>query len=162
MSQADLIGALDDVEAELLAREPIFHRPELGVTARRTHDTVRILMPEPFGRRRCLGFAEPDHGWLGIIAGGRRLRTYVCFRERSLHRAMVAANAAGALGRIPRGILGSGYGTTANDEPIRHRIALLRDGTTLAARSVRCAGDYAAASKSRAELPRRPARGLRP
>jgi hypothetical protein len=41
--------------------------------------TTVVPLPEPFGRRRCVGFAEADNGWLGAVAGtvlfGRSLAT---------------------------------------------------------------------------------------
>jgi NAD(P)-dependent dehydrogenase (short-subunit alcohol dehydrogenase family) len=38
-----------------------------NVTTVPRHRTAVIPLPEPFGTRRCLGFAEPDAGWLGEL-----------------------------------------------------------------------------------------------
>jgi NAD(P)-dependent dehydrogenase (short-subunit alcohol dehydrogenase family) len=44
-----------------------------ALTREAAHDTTVVPLPEPFGRRRCVGFAEADNGWLGAVAGGRAL-----------------------------------------------------------------------------------------
>ena len=41
-----------------------------GFTGQGHHRVKQVALPEPFGSRRVLGFAEPDGGWLG--ADGRR------------------------------------------------------------------------------------------
>jgi NAD(P)-dependent dehydrogenase (short-subunit alcohol dehydrogenase family) len=123
-----------------------------GLTGQRNHDTVRVLLPEPFGARTCIGFAERDGGWLGSSIGNRAVKTYVCFGERGAHSALRAANAVGLLGRVPRRLLGSGGGSAPTDEPVRHHVAVLRDGEMLAARTVRCTGDYIAAAAATAVM----------
>jgi NAD dependent epimerase/dehydratase family len=123
-----------------------------GLTGQRSHATARVRLPEPFGERTCIGFAERDAGWLGSSIGDRVVKTYVCFGERGAHAALRAANAIGLLGRLPRGLLGSGGGSVPTHEPVRHHVAVLRAGQLLAARTVRCNGDYLAAAAATAVM----------
>jgi hypothetical protein len=64
--------------------EPVFtvslkgsHGPASGdigsewLTAAKRHRTTVVRLPEPYGRRRCLGIAEQHRGWLGPIARGK-------------------------------------------------------------------------------------------
>ena len=39
-----------------------------GFTGQGHHRVKQVTLPEPFGSRRVLGFAEPDGGWLGPMA----------------------------------------------------------------------------------------------
>jgi NAD(P)-dependent dehydrogenase (short-subunit alcohol dehydrogenase family) len=39
-----------------------------GFTGRGHHRVRQVTLPQPFGSRRVLGFAEPDRGWLGPAA----------------------------------------------------------------------------------------------
>lgn len=114
------------------------------------HRTAMIPLPEPFGRRRCLGFAEPDAGWLGTVAAGRPVSPYVCLAERSAHRAMLALNAAGLMSRLPRAALGSAPSLAgeASREPVAHWIAVFERGQRIAARTLECRGDYRGAAQS--------------
>jgi hypothetical protein len=117
-----------------------------GLTAIRRHRTVVVPLPEPYGQRRCLGFAEPDRGWLGeTLAGGKTVRPYVCLRERRVQRALLALNAAGLIQRLPGAAFAakpSGAGLTT--EPVTHWVAVRRSGARLAARTIRCRGDMRA------------------
>ncbi len=54
-----------------------------GMTALAQHHTTVVPLPAPFGPRRCLGFAEPDGGWLGAIAAGITVSPYICLDEAS-------------------------------------------------------------------------------
>lgn len=121
-----------------------------NLTTRARHRTASIPLPEPFGRRRCLGFAEPDAGWLGAVAAGRSVNSYVCLAERSAHRAMLALNAAGLMSRLPRAALGSARspGGGPSREPVAHWTAVLERGRRIAARTLECRGDYRGASES--------------
>lgn len=125
-----------------------------GVTGRRRHDTVTIPLPEPFGRRRCLGFAERDRGWLGDVAAGRTVSPYVCIAERGAHTAMLALNAAGLIARLPRDAFrpGASHGPKRSTEPVAHWVAVLDRGERIAARTLECRGDYASAAESTAAL----------
>ncbi len=76
-----------------------------GLTAVARHRTTIVALPEPFGSRRCLGFAEPDAGWLDPLPDGVAVSPYVCVAERSVHCALLAANAAGIMSRLPRAAL---------------------------------------------------------
>ena len=76
-----------------------------GLTALSRHRTTVVPLPAPFGPRRCLGFAEPDGGWLGTFAADTTVSPYICIAERSVHRALLAANRAGIMARLPRAML---------------------------------------------------------
>jgi NAD(P)-dependent dehydrogenase (short-subunit alcohol dehydrogenase family) len=121
-----------------------------GMTALARHQTAVIPLPAPFGPRRCVGFAEPDGGWLGAIASGITVSPYLCLTERPAHRALLAANRAGVMHRLPRAMLRSApaEADTVSAEPVAHWIAVLEHGERIAARTVRCEGDYVAAAAS--------------
>jgi hypothetical protein len=78
--------------------------PDRQVVAER-HRTTVVRLPEPYGRRRCLGIAEQHGGWLGPIASGKTVSTYLCVAEHGLHGVLLAVNATGLIGRR-RGIRG--------------------------------------------------------
>ena len=115
------------------------------------HRTKVIPLPQPFGPRRCLGFAEPDGGWLGRVVSDRVVSPYVCIAERATHRAMLAFNTAGLISRLPRAAFDSPPGThrgDISDEPVAHWIAVLKQGERIAAQTLRCRGDYRCAAAS--------------
>jgi hypothetical protein len=105
-----------------------------------------LTLPEPYGRRRCLGIAEQHGGWLGPIASGKTVSTYMCVTERGLHGALLAVNATGLIGRVAGSAAGSAPVPEATAEPVRHWVAVRRSGTLLAARTLRCRGDYRSAA----------------
>jgi hypothetical protein len=122
-----------------------------GLTTHLPHDTVDVRLPKPFGERHCVGFAERDRGWLGDVVGDRAVRTYLCVTEEAAHDALVAMNDAGGLAQLPREAMGAGTGLLPTEdggssEPVAHWIALRADGQRIAARTVRCTGDYRAAA----------------
>ena len=125
-----------------------------GLTALSKHRTTVVPLPAPFGPRRCLGFAEPDGGWLGTFAADTLVSPYICIAERSVHRALLAANRAGIMARLPRAMLRPAPNgeDAASDEPVAHWIAVLERGERIAARTVRCRGDYAASAASTVTL----------
>ncbi|MGD0699693.1 MAG: hypothetical protein ABSA02_07415 [Trebonia sp.] len=159
-------GLTNLLAAELIARHPEADEVELAftvsakasagpaggdighgwLTAAKRHRTTVVRLPEPFGRRRCLGIAEQHNGWLGAIAAGKTVSTYVCMSERGLQRALLAANAAGVIGRLPRSAVTATPVTDASAEPIRHWVAVRQQGTLLAASTLRCLGDYRSAA----------------
>ena len=112
------------------------------ITAARRHRTTVVRLSEPFGRRRCLGIAEQQHGWLGDAAGDRTVSTYLCVKERPLQRVLLAANAAGLISRLPRSALAVKPVPEATSEPVRHWVAVRRHGALLAASTLRGQGDY--------------------
>ena len=119
-----------------------------GLTAVRHHRTRVIALPAPLGRRRCLGFAEHERGWLGPrTVGARRIHTYVCLQERARHRGLLALNTARLISRLPRAAFLNGI-TEPTEEPVAHWIAAGSAGGLLGARTIRCSGDYRAAAAS--------------
>ncbi len=123
-----------------------------ALTRETRHQTTVVALPEPFGRRRCLGFAEADNGWLGAVADGRAVSPYLCISEHRVHSALLAFNSAGIIARLPRsafvGAAGSAEGPPGSlgAEPVAHWVAVRRRGACLAARTLRCRGDYRSAA----------------
>jgi hypothetical protein len=112
------------------------------LSAVKRHRTTVVRLPEPYGRRRCLAIAEQHRGWLGPVAAGKQVGTYLCVTERGLHGALLAANAAGLIGRLAGSSASTAPVTETTAEPVRHWVAVRRRGTLLAASTLRCQGDY--------------------
>jgi len=109
------------------------------------HATRTVPLPEPYGTRECLEFAEPERGWLGSTAGSRRVRCLLCLLDPRAHDALLSLNAAGEMRSLPNrpDSARPAQGTHPVDtEPIRHWVSVLRSGRRLAARSIECAGDF--------------------
>jgi NAD(P)-dependent dehydrogenase (short-subunit alcohol dehydrogenase family) len=126
-----------------------------GVTAVAHHRTARIPLPPPLGSRRCLGFAEPDRGWLGAFAGARTVSPYVCITEGPPHAALLAANRTRLMSRLPRAAFHGSPGATdesGTTELVAHWVAVRRQGELIAARTVSCLGDYRGAAAATVEL----------
>jgi NAD(P)-dependent dehydrogenase (short-subunit alcohol dehydrogenase family) len=121
-----------------------------ALTRETRHQTTVVALPEPFGRRRCLGFAEADNGWLGAVAEGRAVSPYLCISEHRVHTALLAFNSAGIIARLPRSAFAGTAGPSAagplGAEPVAHWVAVRRRGACLAARTLRCRGDYRSAA----------------
>jgi hypothetical protein len=118
-----------------------------ALTTEWRHQTTVVPLPEPFGRRRCVGFAESDNGWLGAVAGGRAVSPYLCISEHRVHSALLAFNSAGIIARLPRSAFAPVPGAGAGGaEPVAHWVAVRRRGDCLAARTLRCRGDYRSAA----------------
>ena len=123
-----------------------------ALTRETRHQPTVVALPEPFGRRRCVGFAEADNGWLGAVADGRAVSPYLCISEHRVHSALLAFNSAGIIARPPRsafaGAAGSAEGAPGSlgAEPVAHWVAVRRRGACLAARTLRCRGDYRSAA----------------
>jgi hypothetical protein len=117
-----------------------------GLTTARRHRTTKIPLPAPFGERRCLGFAEDERGFLGKVAEGREVASYICMTERVPATALLALNAIGVMSVLPRIAFVAGRGgppKKATGERVAEWVAVLADGERLAARTVECNGDYA-------------------
>jgi hypothetical protein len=135
-----------------------------ALTTESRHQTTVVPLPEPFGRRRCVGFAEADNGWLGAVADGRAVSPYLCISEHRVHSAMLAFNSAGIIARLPRSAFASASGLAAGAagaEPVAHWVAVRRRGDCLAARTLRCRGDYRSAAAGTVLFGRSLAAGLR-
>ena len=122
-----------------------------GLTAVARHHTRVIPLPEPFGERCCLGFAEGESAWLGGIAEARVVRLYICIAEAAAHERMLLLNRGGAMHHLPRSLLASvappGDGAPST-EPVAHWIGLGTRGRRLAAGTVQCRGDFLHAARS--------------
>jgi hypothetical protein len=117
-----------------------------ALTRETRHQTTVVALPEPFGRRRCVGFAEADNGWLGDVADGRAVSPYLCISEHRVHSALLAFNSAGIIARLPRSAFASAESGSPGTEPVAHWVAVRRGGACLAARTLRCRGDYRSAA----------------
>jgi hypothetical protein len=177
-------GLTNLLAADLLARHPEADEVELvftvsaksavgpagsrfahrALTTESRHQTTVVPLPEPFGRRRCVGFAEADNGWLGAVADGRAVSPYLCISEHRVHSALLAFNSAGIIARLPRSAFASATGSAAGAagaEPVAHWVAVRRRGACLAARTLRCRGDYRSAAAGTVLFGRSLAAGLR-
>ena len=122
-----------------------------GFTGQGHHRVKQVALPEPFGSRRVLGFAEPDGGWLGPMADGLTVSSYICLAERSLGAMMRTLNAVRLISKLPRAALGPGRRTAveeASREPVAHSVAVLREGRRLDYRLVVGQGDFRMAASS--------------
>ena len=123
-----------------------------ALTTETRHQTTVVSLPEPFGRRRCVGFAEADNGWLGAVADGRAVSPYLCISEHRVHSALLAFNSAGIIARLPRSAFASapsdapGAAGPPGAEPVAHWVAVRRRGACLAARTLRCRGGHRSAA----------------
>jgi hypothetical protein len=109
------------------------------------------MLPEPFGSRRVLGFAEQDGGWLGPAADGLTVSPYICVAERPAAGMMRMLNAVRLISKLPPAALGSGRRTAvedASDEPVAHSVAALHKGQLLDYRLVVGQGDFRMAAAS--------------
>ena len=112
------------------------------------HRTRVVPLPEPYGRRRCLGFAESERGWLAPDVP-QQVSTFVCLAEPAAQRAMLAVNALGAIRSVPRSAFRPaplGLGQVPSSEPVAHWVAVRDHGQRLAARTIEARGDYGAAA----------------
>ena len=122
-----------------------------GFTGRGHHRVKQVTLPEPFGSRRVLGFAEPDGGWLVTATEGLTVSPFICLAERSLGAVMLALNAVGLISKLPPAALGSGRRTSvpeASQEPVAHSVAVLREGARLDYRLIVGRGDFLMAASS--------------
>jgi NAD(P)-dependent dehydrogenase (short-subunit alcohol dehydrogenase family) len=122
-----------------------------GFTGRVNHRVKEVTLPEPFGSRRVLGFAESDGGWLGPTADGLTVSPYICLAERSVGAMMRTLNAVRLISKLPPAALGSGRRTAAADashEPVAHSVAVLREGLLLDYKLVVGRGDFLMAASS--------------
>ena len=122
-----------------------------GFTGRPRHRVTWVQLPDPFGSRRVLGFAEIDRGWLGPAADQVTVSPYICLAERPVHQLMLALNSTRLISRLPRKALGNGRRTTVDDasnEPVAHAITVRRRGRMLGSRLVRGHGDFRMAAAS--------------
>jgi hypothetical protein len=117
------------------------------LTSAPRHRTAVIPFPVPIGPTRCLRFAESEDGWLGDLAARRTVATYARFSPNALNRAVLAVNALRLMRALPRGAFiprGSNRPAELTTEPLTEWVAVRRQGTRLAARTITGAGNYRA------------------
>ena len=115
------------------------------------HRMLAVPLPEPFGERVCVGFGEDDAGWLGGIAEGRIVRSYVCVLEPAMHEWLLTLNDVGAVSRLSGSLIRprpAGSDGAASEEPIAHWIAAVRGDRRLAVFTVQCRGDFVHTARS--------------
>jgi hypothetical protein len=153
------------VAAELLERQPEADEVELAVTfsaggtsgvaggeflhrelgRRRRHATRKIDFPPPFGRRRCIGIAEGQDGWLGAAAGERAVNTFMLLSEPGATPLVLALNRLGLMRALPGPLFRVGRRRAARrvtSEPFCVSAATYRAGERLAAGSIQGSGMY--------------------
>lgn len=122
------------------------------LTAVSAHDTIEVPLPPPLGTRECLGFAEPERGWIGDLAGARAVRSYACFVEPGMQDALLALNRLGTITELPQpGAQRHGQSKghqriKVSSEPVAHWICVRRGGKRIAAMTICCEGDYVGAA----------------
>lgn len=119
------------------------------------HGTAEVPLPAPFGTRRCLGFAEPERAWIGDLAGARTVRSYACIAEPGVHDALLARNELGAFAKLPPATPADRAAANrmgVSNEPVAHWVCVRRSGKRIAARTIRCAGDYRGAAHATVAL----------
>jgi hypothetical protein len=121
------------------------------LTARTRHDTVEVPLPSPFGTRQCIGFAEPERAWIGDLAGPRAVRSYACFAEQPVHDSLLARNERDGFADFPRPastVRAPADRPTVSREPVAHWVCVRRGNLRIAAKTIRCAGDYLGAAQA--------------
>jgi hypothetical protein len=111
----------------------------------RRHETATVALPEPFGERRCLAFAEGQDGWMGSVAAGREVRSYVRLAEPGLTPVLLALNRLGLMGALPRRAFLTGRsraGTSVSEEPFAVAVAAYAGTRRLASGAVSGEGMY--------------------
>ncbi len=144
----------DEIEIVFTVSTKSTNGPAGGAFAHRNltglahHRTRVVPLPAPYGRRRALGFAEADRGWLQPDLA-RPVHTFVCIAEPVVQRALLSLNAIAAIRVVPRSAfrpspLRDGHEPSA--ERVAHWVAVLDHGERLAVRTIETRGDYAAAA----------------
>jgi hypothetical protein len=163
-------GITNVVAAELLAHHPEADELELvltvsmagmkgkaggefahrHLTATCRHHTAEVPLPQPFGVRKCLEFAEPERAWMTAVPGDLQIHTYLCMAERLPHEAFLAANALGAMRLLPRLAFVAGAKRPAEPtrETVTEWVGVLSGGRRIAARTVESAGDYVGTARA--------------
>jgi hypothetical protein len=119
-----------------------------NLTAVARHRTRVVPLPAPYGRRRTLGFAEAERGWLQADPA-LQVNTFVCLAEPMVQRALMSMNALGAIRCVPRAAFRPAPRRdprVPSSEPVAHWVAVLDHGERLAVRTVETRGDYAGAA----------------
>jgi hypothetical protein len=125
-----------------------------NLTSPARHRTRVVPLPEPYGCRRTLGFAEAERGWLAPDPT-RPVSTFACIAEPAVQRTLLAMNAIGAIRMLPRSAFRATPlrdGHAPSEEPVTHWIAVLDHGERMAVRTIETAGDYAAAASVTVEM----------
>jgi hypothetical protein len=109
------------------------------LTSMRHHRSAVIPFPPPTGPQHCLEFAESEAGWVGELADGRTVTTYARFAPRVLNATLLALNRLHHISALPRAAFVHGrkaVHSQATAEPVTEWVAVLRQGTRLAARTI--------------------------
>jgi len=108
-------------------------------------ETVTVDLPEPFGRRRCLGSARGAAELVGPLARGRNVRLYLCFLPAAFNGLFLTLNVLRLAARLPLAVFTTGRGKLPAElsrQPTCHWTAVWRAGKRLAGRIVMGSGDY--------------------
>lgn len=149
--EADELEMVFTISADARRGPAGAHFVHRGLTAVSRHRTVKVQLPDPFGERVCVGFAEDDAGWLGGIAEGRVVRPYVCVLEPAVHEWLLTLNDLDALPRLAKSVIRVRRSESDGSEsqaPVGHWIAALRGDRRVGVWTVRCRGDFVHAARS--------------
>jgi hypothetical protein len=106
---------------------------------------VRIDLPEPFGRCRCIEAGPGAASLLTEVVGSRTSRVYVCFMPALFAGAMLVLNALGIAPRLPLSAFTAGRGDPPAEpsrQPTCHWVEVRRGRDVIASRFVCGDGDY--------------------
>ncbi|APE33583.1 hypothetical protein BOX37_05925 [Nocardia mangyaensis] len=116
------------------------------LTGRGRHVSRVVSFPMPLGNRPAMEFGESDRGYLGPVAGGRAVRTFISF-DGQVGGLLRTINRLGLFSILPRVAFTIGRGKAveqASDEPVGVRVEVSAGGKQLGAGTIFCRGDYRA------------------
>jgi hypothetical protein len=108
-------------------------------------ETVSVVLPKPFGRRRCLSGEGGAAEVVAPLARGRKARFYICFLPAAVNALVLTLNALRVASRLPDAVFETGRSSLPAElsrQPTCHWAAVSRAGVDLARRVVLGNGDY--------------------
>ena len=165
VDRTGLGGVTGLAAAELLAEHPEADALEFGITAsaRETAgragglliqrmlsgpqhlETVSVMLPKPFGQRRCLSGERGAAELVAPLARGRKARFYICFLPAAFNVLILSLNALRVASRLPEAVFKTGRSSLPAElsrQPTCHWVGVSRAGVRLGRRVVLGHGDY--------------------
>lgn len=107
--------------------------------------TALIPLRSPIGNRQCFALGDTEDGSVGNLTLGPVVNSYAYFGQQALHTGMLVLTKLHLTSRLPLWPLLIGHRSPPNTpsrEPVMHWVAVLKNGTRLAANTIHCQGDY--------------------
>ena len=165
VDRTGLGGVTGLAAAELLAEHPEADALEFGITAsaRETAgraggvliqrmvsglphlETLSVMLPKPFGQRRCLSGEGGAAELVAPLARGRKAQLYICFLPAAFNALILSLNALRVASRLPDAVFQIGRSSLPGElshQPTCHWVGVSRAGVRLARRFVLGKGDY--------------------